>query len=80
MPAEAAASRGELQRTVDLRIDDVVAATDRSRVLRRAAASYGASWRDVTLFVCVVLFTVVWWNINPSRTDWLPIFIVLILL
>jgi hypothetical protein len=34
----------------------------------------------VVLFVCTVLFTVVWWNINHHRTNWLPIFIVLILL
>jgi MFS-type transporter involved in bile tolerance (Atg22 family) len=34
----------------------------------------------VVLFVCTVLFTVVWWNANHSRTNWLPILIVLILL
>jgi hypothetical protein len=34
----------------------------------------------VVLFVCTVLFTVVWWNINHHRSNWLAIFIVLILL
>jgi cation diffusion facilitator CzcD-associated flavoprotein CzcO len=43
-------------------------------------ASYQGNWRDVVLFLCAVLFTVVWWNINHSRTNWLPMFIVLIVL
>ena len=34
----------------------------------------------MVLFLCAVLFTVVWWNVNHSRTNWLPMFIVLILL
>jgi hypothetical protein len=34
----------------------------------------------VVLFVCVVLFAVIWWNLSHSRTNWLPMFIVLILL
>jgi hypothetical protein len=32
------------------------------------------------LFLATVLFTVVWWNVSHSRTNWLVIFIVLILL
>jgi glucan phosphoethanolaminetransferase (alkaline phosphatase superfamily) len=32
------------------------------------------------LFVCIVLFAVIWWNVCHSRTNWLPMFIVLILL
>jgi diacylglycerol kinase len=58
----------------------LVAATHRSRALRETAAGYEGNWRDVVLFVCTVLFTVVWWNVNHSRTNWLVIFIVLILL
>jgi hypothetical protein len=27
-----------------------------------------------------VLFAVIWWNLSHSRTNWLPMFIVLILL
>ena len=32
------------------------------------------------LFVCAVLFTIVWWNIPHSRTNWLPTFVFLIIL
>ena len=80
VPPEATARRADLQHTIDLRIDALVAATHQGRALREAAASYQGNWRDVVLFVCTVLFTVVWWNVNHHRTNWLAIFIVLILL
>ena len=80
LPPEATARRADLQHTIDVRIDDLVAATHQSRALREAAASYQGNWREVVLFVCTVLFTVVWWHVNHSRNNWLPIFIVLILL
>ena len=80
IPPEQTARRAELQRTIDVRIDDLIAATDRSRSLRQEASGYQGNWRDVVLFVCVVLFAVIWWNLSHSRTNWLPMFIVLILL
>jgi anti-sigma-K factor RskA len=80
IPAEQSARRAELQRTIDVRIDDLITATHRSRELREAASRYTGNWRDVVLFLCVVLFAVIWWNVPHSRTNWLPTFIVLILL
>jgi hypothetical protein len=80
IPQEQTARRAELQRTIDVRIDDLISATDQSRSLREAASAYKGNWRDTVLFVCVVLFAVIWWNIPHSRTNWLPMFIVLILL
>lgn len=79
LPAEQTKRRAELQRTIDERIDDLVAASDRSRVLRSAAISYQGNWRDLVLFVCSVLFTYVWWHISHERGNWLPMFVVLIL-
>lgn len=79
LPPEATARRAELQHTIDIRVDDLVAATHQGRALRQAAASYQGNWRDVVLFVCTLLFTLVWWNVSHSRTNWLPVFIVLIL-
>jgi hypothetical protein len=79
IPPEQTARRAELQRTIDVRIDDLIAATDR-RSLRQEASGYQGNWRDVVLFVCVVLFAVIWWNVSHRRTNWLPMFIVLILL
>ena len=80
IPPEQTARRAELQRTIDERIDDLIAATDRSRSLRQEASGYQGNWRDVVLFVCIVLFAVIWWNLSHSRTNWLPMFIALILL
>jgi hypothetical protein len=72
--------RAELQRTIEARIDDLVDAADRSRALRRAALSYQGNWRDLVMLLCAALFTIVWWNVNHSRDNWLPTFVVLILL
>src|ERR1700694_5622512 len=80
IPVEQTGRRAELQRTIDVRIDDLITATDRSRALREAASRYTGNWRDIVLFVCVVLFAVIWWNVPHSRTNWLPMFVVLILL
>jgi Flp pilus assembly protein TadB len=79
IPEEQTERRAELQRTIDARIDDLVAATDKSRALRKAASAYSGNWRDIVLFICAVLFTVVWWGVNHHRTNWLLMFIVLII-
>jgi F0F1-type ATP synthase assembly protein I len=80
IPQEQTARRAELQRIIDMRIDDLIGATDQSRSLREAASAYKGNWRDVVLVVCIVLFAVIWWNVPHSRTNWLPTLIVLILL
>ncbi|WP_197283578.1 hypothetical protein [Mycobacterium sp. Marseille-P9652] len=80
LPPEASRRRAELQRTIDDRVDDLIEASDRGRALRVAAFSYRGNWRDVVLLLCVVLFTVIWWDVNHSRSNWLPTFILLIVL
>lgn len=80
LPPEDATRRAELKRTIEARIDDLVDAADRSRALRRAALSYQGNWRDGVLALCALLFTIVWWNVSHSRDNWLPTFVVLILL
>ncbi len=80
IPPEQTARRAELQRTIDERIDDLITATDRSRSLRQEASGYKGNWRDAVLCVCIVLFAVIWWNVSHSRTNWLPMFVVLIVL
>lgn len=80
LPPEAVDRRAHLQRTIDDRIDDLVDAADRSRALRKAAMSYQGNWRDLVLLVCVLLFTVIWWDVSHGRANWLPMFILLIIL
>ncbi len=80
LPPEQAARREALQRTIDQRIDDLVEADDRSRALRAAAASYEGNWRDIVLFVCAVLFTIIWWTKENRASNWLPMLIALIII
>lgn len=79
LPAEQAERRAELQRVIDMRIDDIVASVDKSRSMRELASSYRGNWRDIVVFVCGVLFTIVWWNVPHSRSNWLVMFIVMII-
>ena len=80
LPPEATTRRADLQRSIDARIDDLVEAADRTRALRRAALSYQGNWRDIVLFLCVLLFTIIWWEVNHSRSNWLLMFVLLIVL
>lgn len=79
LPEENVELRAELQRTVDMRVYELVAFLDRNYELRQTAGSYRGNWRDVVLFVCALLFTVVWWNVPHSRSNWLITFIVLVI-
>ena len=80
LPPEQVERRAALQRSIDMRIDDIVAAVEKNREIRQLAASYSGNWRDVVVFICAVLFTVVWWNVDHDRTNWLVMFIELIAL
>jgi ABC-type antimicrobial peptide transport system permease subunit len=80
IPPEQAELRERLKRSIDQRIEDLITTTERTRELRTAAMSYEGNWRDIVVFVCTVLFTVVWWNVSHDRTNWLVMFIVLVLL
>jgi hypothetical protein len=79
LPADAP-QRAELQRTIEGRIDDLVETADRSRSLREAAMSYQGNWRDIVLFLCVLMFTIIWWDVKHSRSNWLVMFVLLIVL
>lgn len=78
LPPEQAERRAQLQDCIDSRIDDLIAAVNRYRPLRGAAAAYRGGLRDVLLFVCAILFTVVWWTVDHHKSNWLPMFVVLI--
>ena len=80
LPPEATTRRADLQRSIDARIDDLITAADRTRALRGAALSYRGNWRDIVLFLCALLFTIVWWDVDHHRSNWLPMFILLIVL
>lgn len=80
IPEENVELRAALRKSIDERIVDLIAATEKTRELREIAASYKGNWRDIVVFVCAVLFTIVWWNVPHSRSNWLVMFIFLIVL
>ena len=75
MPEIEAARREALRRSIDDRIDELIVAEDTARQLRATASSYEGSWRDIVLFLCTVLFSIVWWSVDHDRDSWLPVFI-----
>ncbi|MDH6193439.1 ABC-type antimicrobial peptide transport system permease subunit [Mycobacterium frederiksbergense] len=79
IPAEQSDRRARLRASIDQRIDDLIAAGERGREMRLAAASYQGNWRDIVVFICALLFTFIWWNVSHSRTNWTVMFIVMII-
>ena len=80
IPPENTALREALQRSIDDRISDLVVTMDKSRELRQSAVGYKGDWRDVVVFICALLFTVVWWNVDHQRTNWIVMLVFLIVL
>ncbi|MDF2584378.1 MAG: hypothetical protein K0R33_3021 [Mycobacterium sp.] len=80
IPADQPERRARLQASIDQRIDELITAGERTRELRDAAMSYRGNWRDIVLFLCALLFTYVWWNISHARSNWLVMFIAMVLL
>lgn len=78
LPEDEMDRRAALQRSIANRIDDLVVANEKRRQLRAAAIVYQGNWRDLVLFLCTVLFALVWWDVDHDRKNWLPLFIVLI--
>jgi hypothetical protein len=79
IPEDKQELRERLKASIDQRIVDLIASTERSRELRIAAMSYSGNWRDIVVFVCAVLFTIVWWNVSHARANWLVMFVVMII-
>jgi hypothetical protein len=78
LPEDETDRRAALRRSIADRIDDLIVANEKRRQLRAAAIVYRGNWRDIVVFLCTVLFAVVWWNVDHARQSWLPLFIVLI--
>ena len=72
--------KARLKASIDERIDDLISSTERGRELKLAALSYAGNWRDIVVFICAILFTIIWWNVSHSRSNWLLLFIVMIVL
>ena len=72
--------KARMKASITERISDLIEGTERTRAMREAAASYRGNWRDIVVFLCAILFTIVWWNVPHSRSNWLVMFIAMIIL
>jgi hypothetical protein len=72
--------RADLEASINRRISDLIVSTEKSRDLLEVASTYKGNWRDSVLFLCAVLFTIVWWNVPHGRSNWLVMFVVMIAL
>ena len=79
IPEDRVELREQLQRTIDMRIHELVTTLDRNYELRMTAGTYRGNWRDAVLLICALLFTLVWWNVPHTRSNWLITFIVLVI-
>jgi hypothetical protein len=79
MPDDQPELKARLKASIDQRIEDLISTTEKSRELRLAAVSYTGNWRDIVVFLCAVLFTIVWWNVSHNRTNWTAMFVVMII-
>jgi hypothetical protein len=80
LPEESVELRAALRHSIDQRVWELIATVDRNRELREAASGYKGNWRDIFVFLCALMFTIVWWNVPHSRSNWLITFIVLLIL
>lgn len=80
LPEESVELKAALRHSIDQRVWELIATVDRNRELREAASGYKGNWRDIFVFICALLFTLVWWNVPHSRSNWLITFIVLVIL
>ena len=80
LPEDSVVQRRELKRTIDERVMELIANIDQNRELRLTAKSYKGNWRDIVVFVCALLFTLVWWNVPHSRSNWTLTFVILVIL
>ena len=80
LPEDAVELRAALKNSIELRVYELIANVDRNRELRLAASGYKGNWRDIFVFICALLFTVVWWNVPHSRTNWTITFVVMVIL
>lgn len=80
IPEENVELRSALQASINARVYELIATVDRNREMRLAAATYKGNWRDIVVFLCAMLFTLVWWNVPHSRSNWTITFVVLVAL
>ena len=71
------ARRAALKRMIGEHVDALLVAQEKSREFQRRTRYFTEEghWRDIVLFVTILLFAVITWHADHHRPVWLPLFI-----
>ena len=72
--------KARLKASIDERINDLIEGDGAHARNPRGRSVLQGNWRDIVVFLCAILFTIVWWNVSHSRRNWLVMFIAMIIL
>jgi hypothetical protein len=77
LPEAEVARRAALKRMIGEHVDALLAAQEKSREFQSRTRYFTEEghWRDIVLFVTILLFAVIAWHADHHRPVWLPLFI-----
>ena len=77
LPEAEVARRAALKRMIGEHVDALLVAQEKSREFQSRTRYFteGGHWRDIVLFVTILLFAVITWHADHHRPVWLPLFI-----
>ena len=77
LPEAEVARRAALKRMIGEHVDALLVAQEKSRKFQSRTRYFTEEghWRDIVLFVTILLFAVITWHADHHRPVWLPLFI-----
>ena len=77
LPEAEVARRAALKRMIGEHVDALLVAQEKSREFQSRTRYFTEEghWRDIVLFVTILLFAVITWHADHHRPVWLPLFI-----
>ena len=77
IPEDQDTRRAALKRMIEEHVDDLLVSQEKSREFQRKTRYFTEEghWRDIVLFVTILLFAVIAWHADHHRPVWLPLFI-----
>src|SRR4029079_18406981 len=77
IPEDQVTRRAALERMIGEHVDALLVAQEKSRECQSRTRYFTEEghWRDIVLFVTILLFAVITWHADHHRPVWLPLFI-----
>ena len=82
IPDDDVARRAALERMIGEHVDALLVAQEKSREFQSRTRYFTEEghWRDIVLFVTILLFAVITWHADHHRPVWFPLFIATLVL